>query len=88
MSTTIATRAKVLAEFAETIHENKGWCRWPKDTSIDKNDALDDPLHPDKIMPHLGTLLFLEESAMLSMFHQVGVLTPFLFSLGGASINN
>jgi hypothetical protein len=72
MSTAQAARGKVLAEFAKSVDEGAGWWfRAPKDPNSSKG-VHKDGLHPDGIMPQLGPLFFLEESAMLAMLHQMG----------------
>ena len=73
MSTRQAVRGKVLAEFAADIADDEGWWfRAPKDPAIGVTELPEGTIHPDGIMPQLGSLLFLEEPAMLAMLHQMG----------------
>jgi hypothetical protein len=86
MSTTKAARGKVLAEFAENIDDEGGWWfRAPKSPKDPAKDPTKDPdigkegvpnasmpPHPDGIMPQLGALFFLDESAMLAMLQEMG----------------
>jgi hypothetical protein len=87
MSTTQAARGQVLAEFVQNVDEGAGWWfRAPKDPNS-SNVLKNDNLHPDGIMPQLGALFFLEESAMLAMLHQMGCYEmkgkAFIFSKKG-----
>jgi hypothetical protein len=73
MSTKKADPRKMLAEFVKNIEEGKGWWfRCPKCYDSGNKGATNDSMHPDCIMPHLGTLFSLEESAMLAMLCQMG----------------
>jgi hypothetical protein len=72
-STTKADPRKVLAEFVGNIKEGKGWWfRCPNGYDSGNKGAPNDSMHPDCIMPQLGTLFSLEESAMLAMLCQMG----------------
>jgi hypothetical protein len=73
MSTTQAVRGKVLAKFAAGIEDDKGWWfRAPKDPAIVVKKLPKGKMHPAGIMPQLGSLLLLKESAMVAMLHQMG----------------
>jgi hypothetical protein len=72
-STTKANPRKVLAEFVMNIEKDKGWWyRCPKGFDSGNEGAPHDSTHPDFIMPQLGALFSLEESAMLVMLRQMG----------------
>jgi hypothetical protein len=43
-----------------------------KDPHVGTKSATNDPMHPDVIMPQLGSLYFLEESTMLAVLYQMG----------------
>jgi hypothetical protein len=88
MATRQAVSGKVLAEFAADIDDDEGWWfRAPKDPSIGVKEPPKSTKHPDGIMPQLGSLFFLEESAILAMLHQIGCYRmkgeKFVFNLKG-----
>jgi hypothetical protein len=69
-STTTADPRKVLAEFVVSIEKGKGW--WYRVPNSGNDGAPNDSMHPDCIMPQLGALFSLEESAMAAMLRQMG----------------
>jgi hypothetical protein len=73
VSTPKANSRKALAEFAGKIEKGKGWWyRLPQSPGVGNQGAPDDSVHPDGIMPQLGVLFSLDESAMLAILYQMG----------------
>ena len=75
MYTRQAVRGKVLAEFAADIADDEGWWfRAPKDPAIGVTELPEGTIHPDGIMPQLGSLIFSRRTRNVGHASSDGVL--------------